>query len=175
MQTVPSWDLFLAIFFVVSIGYSFVLQRDKAVVTLLAIYVGIVMANILGGPLQQFFTGDRTVADQLFVRADASPFSIQSAIFLLTVVLVTMRSGLGSRGTSSSRLSTFELALFSFLNSALILAAVFSFMDPEMKEQFSGSSRIAQMIISREIWWFIAPLIALVATGGLGKGSRSDY
>ena len=177
MQTVPSWDLFLTIFFIVSIGYSFVLQRDKVVVTLLAIYVGIVMAGILGGPLQQFFNGDKTVANSLFISANTSPFSIQSGVFLLTVILVTIRSGLGGRGSSSSggKLSAFELALFSFLNSALILAAVFSFMDPEAQAKFSETSRIAKMIISKEVWWFVAPLIALIATGGLGKSRSSDY
>lgn len=176
MQTVPSWDLFLTIFFIVSIGYSFVLQRDKVVVTLLAIYAGIVIANIAGGPLQQFFNGDKTVADSLFIRANASPFSIQSGVFLLTVVLVTIRSGLGGRSSSgNSKLSTFELALFSFLNSALILAAVFSFMDAAAQTKFMETSRIAKMIISKEVWWYVAPLIALVATGGLGKSRSSDY
>jgi len=175
MQTVPSWDLFLGIFFVVSIGYSFVLQRDKVIVTLLAIYAGIVMANVLGGPLQGFFTGDKTVANQIFIKANANPFSIQAGIFILTTVLLSVRSGLGGRSQSNA-LSTFELGLFSFLNSALILAAVFSFLPPETKQHFLDTSRIARVIINKEVWWYVAPLIALVATGGLGKGrSRSDY
>lgn len=175
MQAVPSWDLFLIIFFIVSIGYSFVLQRDKVVVTLLAIYVGIVMANILGGPLQAFFNGDKTVANQLFIRANASPFSIQSGVFLLTIILVTIRSGLGIGSSSRGKLTAFELAIFSFLNSALILAAVFSFMAPDAKTAFAETSRVARVIINKEVWWMVAPLIALIATGGLGKGRSSDY
>lgn len=177
MQTVPSWDLFLTIFFIVSIGYSFVLQRDKVVVTLLAIYAGIVIANIAGVPLQQLFNGEKTVADSLFISANASPFSVQTGVFLLTTILVSVRSGLGSSRSSSNRgkLSTFELGLYSFLNTALILAAIFSFMDPEAQTKFAETSRIANMIITKEVWWFIAPLIALVATGGLGKSRNSDY
>lgn len=175
MQTVPSWDLFLIIFFIVSIGYSFVLQRDKVIVTLLAIYAGIVMANILGAPMQAFFNGDKTVADQIFIRANASPFTIQAGVFFLTVVLVSIRSGLGVGNSSRSKLTAFELAIFSFLNSALILAAVFSFMPAEGQAQFSETSRIARVIIGKEVWWMLAPLIALIATGGLGKGRSSDY
>ena len=159
-----------------SVGYSFVLQRDKVVVTLLAIYVGIVIANVLGAPAQQFFQGDKTIGDQLFVKANASPFSIQAGLFLLTTVLVSVRSGLGRGGGSTSgKLTAFELALFSFLNSALILTAVFSFMDPGSRAQFADHSRIARIFINKELWWTIAPLIALVATGGLGKGRSSDY
>ncbi len=173
VQAVPSWDLFLAIFFIVSIGYSFVLQRDKVVVTLLAIYAGIVMAQVLGAPLQQFFQGDKTIGDQLFIKANASPFTISAGIFLLTTVLVSVRSGMG-KGSSKGALSMFELALFSFLNSALILTAVFSFMGPEASGQFAEHSRIARIFIGHQSWWFVAPLIALVATGGTGK-SRSDY
>lgn len=145
------------------------------VVTLLAIYVGIVIASVLGGPLQQFFQGDKTIGNQLFVKANASPFTIQAGLFVITTVLVSVRSGIGHRG-SSSKLSTFELALFSFLNSALILTAVFSFMDPISRSQFAEHSRIARIFINREMWWTVAPLIALIATGGLGNSrSSSDY
>lgn len=177
MQTVPSWDLFLAIFFIVSIGYSFVLQRDKVIVTLLAIYAGIVISNVLGGPLQGFFTGDKTVANQLFIRANASPFSVQSGLFLITTVIISVRSGLGGRSSRQGALSHFELGLFSFLNSALILTAIFSFMAPEAQAEFVATSKIARLIITHMSWWYVAPLIALIATGGLGNKSsgRSDY
>lgn len=177
MQAVPSWDLFLAIFFIVSIGYSFVLQRDKVIVTLLAIYAGIVISNVLGGPLQGFFNGDKTVGNQLFIHANPSPFSVQAGLFLLTTVIISVRSGLNGRGSSSRGiLSNFELALFSFLNSALILAAIFSFMSPEAQTSFAAGSKIANLIIGKMAWWYVAPLIALIATGGLGgKNRSSDY
>jgi uncharacterized membrane protein len=152
-----------------------VLQRDKVVVTLLAIYAGIVIANVLGGPLQAFFNGDKTVANQLFIRANASPFSIQAGLFLLTTILLSVRSGLGGRSSRSNGLSPFELAIFSFLNSALILAAVFSFMAPDAQQQLAETSRIAKQIIDREVWWFLAPIIAVIATGGISKGRSSDY
>lgn len=153
------------------------LQRDKVVVTLLAIYAGIVVANILGGTAHDFFQGDKTIGNQLFVKANTSPFSVQAGLFVLTTILVSIRSGVGSRGSSGgSKLTTFELALFSFLNSALILTAVFSFMDPASRTAFAEHSRIARIFINRELWWTVAPLIALVVTGGLGKGrSSSDY
>ena len=175
MQSVPSWDLFLAIFFIVSIGYSFVLQRDKVVVTMLAIYAGIVISSVLSSPLQGLFNGDKTFANQLFIRANASPFSIQTFIFLLVTILISVRSGLSGRTSGRGALSNFELGLFSFLNSALILAAVFSFLDPTAQAQFVAHSKIANLIITHMSWWFIAPLIALVATGGLNKSGRSDY
>lgn len=175
MQSVPSWDLFLTIFFIVSIGYSFVLQRDKVIVTLLSIYAGIVIANVLGPGLQGFFNGDKTVANQLFIRANASPFSVQSGLFVLVTILLSVRSGLGGRSGSRGALSHFELGLFSLLNSTLLLAAIFSFMAPEAQQTFAAHSRIAKVIIDHINWWMVAPLVAVVATGGLGKSSRSDY
>jgi len=173
MQSSPSWDLLLTVFFIVSIGYSFVLQRDKVIVTLLAIYAGIVVASILGAPLQQFFVGDKTIANQLFIKANTNSFTIQAGVFIITTVLVSLRAGIGRNGTRSM-LSTFELAIFSFLNTALILTAIFSFMDLPAREHFLTSSRIARVFISHQMWWMIAPIIALVATGGLG-GRRSSY
>jgi len=95
---------------------------------------------------------------------------------VLTTVLVSVRSGVGSRSSSSGgKLSTFELALFSFLNSALIITAIFSFMDPASRAAFADHSKIARVFIDRQLWWTIAPLIALIVTGGLGGKSRSDY
>jgi len=173
MQSSPSWDLLLTVFFIVSIGYSFVLQRDKVIVTLLAIYAGMVIASIVGAPLQQFFAGDKTIANQLFIRANTNSFTIQAGVFVVTTVLVSLRAGIG-RSSSRSVLSTFELAIFSFLNTALILTAIFSFMDLTTREHFLASSRIARIFISHQMWWMIAPIIALVATGGLG-GRRSNY
>lgn len=144
--------------------------------TLLAIYVGIVVAAVLGGPVQQFFQGDKTLGNQLFIKANTSPFTIQAGLFFLTTILVSVRSGIGNRGSSGGgKLSTFELALFSFLNSALILTAVFSFMEPTARAQFAEHSRIARVFINREMWWTVAPLIALIATGGLGRGRSTDY
>ena len=174
VQGTPSWDLFLIIFFIVSTGYGFVLQRDKVIVTLLSIYAGIVIAGILGDPVKMFFQGDKTVFNQIFIKANMEPFTIQALLFGAVTVLISARSGIGSRG-SRSALSTFELGLFSFLNSALILAAVFSFMTPEMRGNFEQTSKIARMVIDHQSWWFIAPIIALVATGGLGKSRSSDY
>ncbi|MEK7548837.1 MAG: hypothetical protein AAB499_02985 [Patescibacteria group bacterium] len=170
----PSWDLFLIIFFIISIGYSFVLQRDKVIVTLLAVYAGIVAASVLGGPTQDFFVGDKTIANQVFIRSNASPFTIQAGIFVLTTVIISLRSGVGRGGSGRGVLSTFELALFSFLNSALIVTAIFSFMDPAAREHFIQTSRIARVFINHQLWWTIAPLIALAVTGGLGGGRRSS-
>ncbi len=174
MQTVPSWDLFLVIFFIVSIGYGFVLQRDKVIVTMLAVYAGIVMANVFGGPLQSFFQGDKTIGNQLFIKANATPFTVQAGVFILVTILVSMRSGLGRSG-SRSTLSTFELVVFSFLNSALILTAIFSFLDPAARDHFAETSKIARMFITHQTWWTLAPIIALVATGGIGKSRSSNY
>lgn len=172
----PSWDLFLIIFFAISIGYSFVLQRDKVIVTLLAVYAGIVVASVLGGPTQDFFVGDKTIANQVFIRSNASPFTIQAGLFALTTVVVSLRSGVGRGSGGRGVLSTFELALFSFLNSALIVTAVFSFMDPASRDHFAETSRVARVFINHQLWWTIAPLIALAVTGGLGGGrGRSSY
>ena len=156
----------MAIFFVVSIGYSFVLQRDKVVVTMLAIYAGIVIANILNQPLLSFFSGDKTVANQLFVKANASPFSIQTALFLIVTILISVRSGLSGRSSSGrSGLSIFELGLFSFLNTTLILAAIFSFLSSGVQAQFVETSKVAALIINHSSWWFVAPIVALIAIG----------
>jgi len=173
MQNMPSWDLFLLVFFIVSIGYSFILQRDKVVVTMLSIYVGYVVASLFGPTVQDFFQGDKTIGGQLFVRANLNPFLIQLGVFVATTVLISARSGIGR--LNRSVLSTFELSVFSVLNATLILTIIFSFMSDEVSQQFQEISRIASVIISRESWWFIAPVIAIIVTGGLSGRTRGGY
>jgi enhancing lycopene biosynthesis protein 2 len=48
-------------------------------------------------------------------------------------------------------------------------------MDPISRAAFAENSRIARVFINREMWWTVAPLIALIVTGGLGKSRSQDY
>jgi hypothetical protein len=114
------------------------------------------------------------VANQLWIRANASPFTIQAAVFVLVIVFVAAKSGLSGKGTKGM-LSPIELVAYSFFNAALILSAVFSFMDPQMRQVFQETSRMANFLISYRIFWILAPVILMIATGGLRRTHSSSY
>src|SRR3990167_91994 len=163
MPTMPSWDLIITLFFIVAIAYGFILQRDKTVVTLISVYVALVVVQVFAGNLQDFFAGEKTILGQLFIKSSASPFTIKTLLFAAVIALVSAKSGLSSKGESS--ISPLEIFGFSFLNAALIISSIFSFMPEGTQAAYSGSSRLASFIINYHVWWIILPVVLLIVTG----------
>lgn len=162
MNGVPSWDLFLFLFIIMGVVYGFILQKDRVVVTMLAIYVALVATTILVSPVQQFFAGEKAFFNQVFIRSNANSFSIQTIIFLGVIALVSAKSGLSGRDSGAG---TFELLAFSFLNATLILSSIIFFMLPEQRNGIIEGSRIARLLVSYHTWWLILPLVLLIITG----------
>lgn len=169
----PSWDLFIGLFFIIGVSYGFILQREKTTVTMLAAYAGLVIAQTLNPLVQGFFSGDKTVGS-FFIRANASPFTVQAAIFAIVIVLLATRAGIvGQR--SRGLLSPVEILVYSFLNSALIISSIINFMPDDKKQALLASSKLASKLISYHIWWVILPVVALVVIGFRKNSDRSDY
>lgn len=171
----PSWDLFIAIFFIIGVAYGFILQREKIVVTLVTVYVSLVATQTLMPIALQFFAGDKTLFNSIYVRANASPFGIQAGIFVLLIVLLTVRSGLtGHR--SRGILIPIEVLMYSVLNSGLILSTVLSFMSAEAQASLATSSKFARIIIAYHTWWLVLPVFMLIVTGIRAKRDQElDY
>lgn len=170
-MNLPSWDLFLTLFFIIGIVYGFILQKDKVVITLISAYVALVVTSILTGPVGDFFAGNKTVANQMFIKSNASPFTISTLVFILTTALVSTKSGLAGKD-SGGILSPIELLGYSFLNTALILSSIISFMPESQQLAFESSSKIARFLIQYHTWWVILPVALLVVTGFLHKSGE---
>jgi hypothetical protein len=163
MPTVPSWDLIITLFFIITIAYGFILQRDKAVITLISVYVALIIVQVLSGPLQDFFAGDKTIFGQLFIKSTASPFTIQVVLFASVIALVSMKSGLSSKSEGS--ISPLEVFGFSVLNAALIISSIFYFMPEATRMHYAEISKLANFVINYHTWWLVLPVILLIVTG----------
>jgi len=159
----PTWDLFIGLFFIIGVSYGFILQREKVVITLISIYAALVVTQIVTPLALGFFQGDKTVGS-IFVKANVSPFTIQTAIFGLIIILLSIRSGLVGR-SGRGLLSPFEVALFSLLNSALILTTVLFFLPAEVRGSLADQSRFAKLLIQHHDIWTIAPVLSLIILG----------
>lgn len=161
----PSWDLFLTIFFSVGIAYGMILQREKAIVTLIAIYMALVLTDILFEPISQFFVGEKTLLGSFFIRSSASPFTIQAITFVVLIVLVTTKSGLSGGSDGAGLLSPIEIFVYSFLNVALITTTILAYIPDESRNNIIQASSIASFLISHGSWWLILPVLAMVFFG----------
>lgn len=164
----PSWDLFIILFFIALTAYGFLMQRDKVVVTMISIYVALVVTAILTDPVQGFFAGEKAIMNQVFIKSNANTFTIQTAIFLLTIGLISAKSGIEGRDSGGS---VIELFGFSFLNAALIVSSILFFMEPGKREAIVASSKLANILVTYQTWWIVLPVILLIATGFMRKNN----
>lgn len=168
----PTWDLFIGLFFIVGVAYGFILQREKVVVTLVTVYVSLVATQTLMPIALQFFAGDKTLFNSIYLRANTSPFAIQAGIFVLLIMLLTVRSGLTGH-KAHGFLIPIEVLIYSGLNSALVLSSILSFMPAEAQASLATSSKFARLIIAYHTWWLVLPVFMLIVTGIRAKRDES--
>jgi len=171
MPALPSWDLLITLFTLVSVAYGFMMQRERVVVTLLSIYVGVVVTQLLADPVAAFFAGEKTIAGSFFIRSSASSFTIHAGLFLAIVAIISLKSGLSGNRERGS-LSTLEIMGYAIMNAALIISVIIGFMDPVQQAELLSQSRNAVFVFDHRFWWFLAP-IGLMIIGG--HQSRNDY
>jgi hypothetical protein len=154
------------------IAFGYILQREKIVATMLSVYVGLIMTQAVSGNLMQFFEGSKTL-NQFWLNLHASSFSIRVAVFMLTITLLSAKSGI-SGGKTKGLLSPIEIVAYSILTTGLILASIFYFLPPETRSAFAEGSKMANLIINYYIWWIVLPPVVLIVSGFFRKGSSSD-
>lgn len=172
-STLPSWDLFITLFFIIGLAYGFILQRDRIVATLMSVYAALIVSQLLVDPVGQFFKGDRTILNQIWIRSDTSPFTIRTALFIAIIVLLSAKGGIsGNRGRGA--ISHLEVLVYSALNTILIVSSIFSFLPEPTRAAYAASSRLVSMIVERHDLWLMVPVAALVFFG-FQRHSRRSY
>ncbi len=172
LQAAPSWDLVITLVFVIGITYGFIMLRDRILVTLLALYAGNVIANILSEPIHKFFNGDVAILNKLWVESSMSLFTIKMIIFLAVILVFSAKSGLAGR---RSHFNFVELGGYSFLSVCIALSSIFSFMEPDKLQGYVGASKLAAFVVSHQTLWFIAPVLILAVMGASSRGGGGRY
>lgn len=170
----PTWDLFLALFFVIGISYGFVLQRDRVIITLLGTYLAYLVTQTASPLISQFFNGDRTLLGELFIKVKASPFSVHMGVFLVSLMLISLKGGLDAR-RGKGLLTPLEIIVFSALNMALILDIVLTFMPAVMRQSMIDQSRIVTVITAHHAMWIVLPIALMVLLGFMRKGVERRF
>lgn len=161
----PTWDLFLTVFFIAGTAYGMLMQRERTIVTMMAIYAAIVVTSLLAEPVSAFFAGERTLMGAFFIRSSASPFMIQAGLFMLILVLIIAKSGLTGAREYGGLLSPFEVFSYSFLNTALVTTTLMSFMPEDAQARIIDSSNMAGFLVDHQTWWLVLPIISLIFFG----------
>lgn len=166
----PSWNLAITVFFLIGIVFGYILQREKITATLLSVYVALVVTQLFSGNVFDFFQGNKILFNQVWIRSNASPFTVRILVFLAIIALLSAKGGI-SGSKSKGLLSPIEIMVLSFLTTGLILSSIFFFMPPESRDAFMQSSKLASAVIRYYPAWVLAPIVAMI---GLGFIRKSD-
>lgn len=171
-STLPSWDLFITLFFIIGLAYGFILQRERIVATLMSVYAAIVTSALLVDPISQFFQGDKTIFNQIWIRSNTSPFTIHLTLFIGIIVLLSAKGGINS-ARGRGLMSHLEVLIYSALNTALIVSTIFDFLPEPTRDAYAGNSQMARFIIMHHDWWLLIPIACLIVFGFQRKQRRS--
>lgn len=160
-MTLPSVDVFIALLFIVGIGYGFLLRRDKAITTLCSVYIGLVIASSFSENVYAFFNGNAMIANQIWIRSNASSSTIAIILFLICIFFIS-----GAINSSSNRagdISPLEVIIYSGLTVALIISSILNFLPPEVQKNYVDASRAARILLGyRTLIVVSAPLLLVL-------------
>ena len=162
-MTLPSVDVFIALSFLVGIGYGFILRRDKTITTLCSVYIGLVIASNFSDTVFAFFNGKTTIANQIWIRSNASVSTIAIIMFLLCIFFIS-----GAINSSSNRagdISPIEVIIYSGLTVALIISSILNFLPPETRSHYTEVSKTANILLSYRTLIIVAsPLLLVISS-----------
>lgn len=158
----PSWDLFIGLFFVVGVGYGLVLQRDRSVTTLLSAYVALIVAETWAVPISDFLNGNKAILN-VYIAGRVSPFGITAGLFVVFIILLAQKSGL--RSGRVNNMTSFEILLFSFFSTAIIIATILSFMPADQLAGILAQSKLATLLTKYHTPLIIVPPMAVIFFG----------
>lgn len=157
----PSLDIFIGLAFIVGIAYGFLLKRDKTITTLCSVYVGLVIASSFSETVYKFFNGNTTIANQIWVRSNASVSTISIILFLASILFIS--GAINSTTNRSSDISALEVIIFSACTIAIIISSILYFLPPEVSQQYLATSKMATLLLNYRIFLIVgAPLSIII-------------
>ena len=174
MLVVPTWDLFITLFFIVGMGYGVILQREKILATLISTYIALAVATAWGDKVFEFFNGNSILFNQFWIRSNMSEFSIKALLFGLLIVLLTLKGDFSvSIGKAEGMISTVFVFIYSFLNTGLIVESIINFLPQTAKMAIITQSNIASLVMNYDIAWVVVPALLMVVGGFLTSRGQS--
>jgi hypothetical protein len=174
MVVIPTWDLFITLFFVIGVGYGVILQREKILATLISTYIALAVASVWGDKVFEFFNGNSILFNQFWIRSNMSEFSIKALLFAIIIVLLTLKGDFAvSMTKAEGMVSTIFVFIYSFLNTGLIVSSVINFLPATAEASIIAQSTVAELIMNYDVAWVVIPALLMIVGGFLTARSQS--
>lgn len=167
-----TWDLFVLVFFVIVIAYSFIIGRNTTLKVIISSYMAILVADGLGDLLNTYVVP----AAPTLEGESGDQFIILSKIitYVIIIVLLVIKGGFRVDILPERTLITRILAnlSFGFLNAGLLICTllvyltggsfVFGLGTAAVQSNLYQESTFIQLMVDNYSIWFALPAIAIV-------------
>src|SRR3990167_525099 len=91
MNLVPTWDLFILIFAVIIIAYSFIIGRDRTIKIIISSYIAILAADGIGNLAYTHLLGPGATFPIMSISLENEYLALIKVVgFIATIVLMTL-------------------------------------------------------------------------------------
>ncbi|MBI2634142.1 hypothetical protein HYW82_00535 [Candidatus Peregrinibacteria bacterium] len=175
-----SWDLFVLVFFIVIVAYSFIIGRDNTLKVILGTYVAALAADATGNLFGSYFGGSGFLKEILKFAAlgneDEAVIILKVLVFVALVILFAVRGAFAVQTGNGSGFGKIILSvLYAVMSAGLIISVILVFVSgvsfvgggsPETTGvalwDIYNNSKIVKSIVANSYWWFAIPALAFL-------------
>lgn len=192
MNVELSWDLFVLVFFVVIVAYSFIIGTNNTLKVIVGTYVAALAADALGNLLGKALN-DSPALDPVLAFAQVGTESeavvfVKVIAFVLMVILFAVRGAfeVDAIEDRSFPVRTIINALYAGMSAGLIISVILVFVsgvsfvgggNPETPGtalwDLYNQSQLIRSILSNAYLWFSVPALAFLVHSIYGHGKNS--
>lgn len=181
MNITLSWDLFVVVFFIVIVAYSFIIGRDNTLKVILGTYVSMIAADASGNLFGQYFSGSEIFMKILKLAAvgnESEAVVFVKVLIFVTLVILFAVKGAFDVNTVDDRSAAIRLVLsivYAVMSAGLIISAVLVFVSGVSFVGNTGGqttvtalwgvyneSELIRMIVGNSYLWFSIPALAFL-------------
>ena len=171
-----TWDLFVVVFFLVIIAYSFIIGKNQTMKVIISTYVAILAADGIGGFIEKYLiSADPIIKIFTVERLSLSLVILKILVLVFAIVFLTTRGGFEI--TLNEEKSTFlyltMTGVYGILSAGLIVSTILIYTSGVSMVEgtidltntmiypvYQSSFLVRQMIDLSQVW-FSLPALAL--------------
>lgn len=149
----PSWDLFILLFFGIGVVlYGFSLGRERVLTILISIYIGLAIVSNLP-----------YITEDVSRKFGFGPvFVLKIIVFTVSVVgLFFLFNRIGALASLSKKSPISHVILFSVLHTGLLISVILSFLPSSIKASLAPFTQALFISDLARFLWILAPIVAM--------------
>lgn len=174
-----SWDLFIVIFFAVTMSYGFIVGRHESMKIIIASYIGIIATQGIGSVAARLSVHSGATFASMGIPMDMTMIALgKMFLFALCVIIFVIRSGIevSYEKDAGTVLNIVYTGLFGFSTAGLIVSTILMYAsgtgilssvliaDGALGPLVATSTLMQLMIHNQDIWYTL-PAFLIIAMG----------